>query len=365
MAGAGLLGFALAFELARRGVETMVVGDGASTGAVSNASGPAGFVDAQSRPGPAPEPLRDLTLLSRRLWGDWIEVLEVETGFPCEYDVRGGLAVALTEAEEVVLDRALDWQRSRALAFEVLPGEEVRGREPGLSGEVRAAFSFPDDGQLPPPRLLRAVVLAARRAGVMVAEQAAPGAVRVENGCVAGVETTRGLVRAEVVVNAAGARAGLLAGAPPLPVEPVRTPLLLLDAAADPERLSRFVHGRRCSLVPRRDGTLVVTGPGGGDGLDGRLTAGEAAELLVEAARLVPAVAGYPVLAAWSWPSAGSPDGGPILGETSLAGLVAAAGDGRDEILLAPAAALLLADLLTGKTPPLPPGPFSPARFGL
>jgi len=362
--GTGLLGLALALELARRGVETIVVGDGTSAGPAPSSSGPAGFVDAQARPGPAPEALRDLTLLSRRLWGDWIEALEEETGLPCEYDVRGGLAVALTEAEEVVLDRALDWQRSRALTFEVLPGEEVRAREPGLSAEIRAAFSFPDDGQLPPARLVRAVVLAARRAGVTVAEHVAPGAVRVENGCVAGVETVRGLVRAEVVVNAAGARAGLLTGVPPLPVVPVRTPLLLLDAAADPERLSRFVHGRNCSFVPRRDGTLVVAGPGGGTGLDPRLTAGEGAALLAEAVRILPAAAAYPVLAAWSSPSAGSPDGGPILGETALAGLVVAAGEGRDEILLAPAAALLLADLLTGKTPPLPPGPFSPARFG-
>lgn len=364
MVGAGFLGLALALELARRGVDTVVLDDGSSGGSPVP-SGPAGLVDSQARPGPAPEPLRDLSLLSRNLWGDWVEALEEEAGFSCEYDVRGGLAVALTEAEEVDLDRALDWQRARALAFEVLPTEEVRAREPGLSAEVRAGFSFPGDGQLPPPRLARALALAARRAGVTIIEHMAPGAVRVESGCATGVDSARGLVRAEAVVNAAGARAALLAGVPPLPVVAVRTPLLLLDAASDPERLSRFLHGRRCSLVPRRDGTLVVAGPDAGEGLDPRIAAAEAAELLSEAARIVPSASGYPVLAGWSSPSARSPDGGPILGETAVPGHVAVAAEGRDEILLAPAAARLVADLLTGKPPLLPPAPFSPARFGL
>lgn len=328
-------------------------------------SGPAGFVDAQARPGAAPEPLRDLSLLSRHLFGDWIEAVEEATGLPCEYEVRGGLAVALTEAEEVVLDRALDWQRARALSFEVLPGEDARGREPGLAEAVRAAFSFPGDGQVSPPRLSRALLLAARGAGVTLAESVPVSAVRVESGCVAGIDTPRGLLKADAVVNAAGARAGLLAGVPALPVVPVRTPHLLLDAAGDADRLARFVHGHGCGLVPRRDGTLVVAGPGRGDSFDSRLTAGEITTLLSRAAGIVPAVFAYPVLATWSFPAAVSPDGGPLLGETAVPGLLAAAGEGRDGLLLAPAAALLVADLLTGRTPPLPCAPYSPARFGL
>jgi glycine oxidase len=273
--------------------------------------------------------------------------------------------VALTEAEEVVLDRALDWQRTRALAFEVLPGEEVRARERGLAVAVRAAFSFPGDGQLPPSRLSRALALAARHAGVTVADGLPVAAVRVENGCVAGVDTLRGLLRAEVVVNAGGARAGLLAGVPPLPVVPIRTVHLLLDAAGDADRLGRFVHGDGCGLVPRRDGTLVVAGPGRGDSVDSRPTAGEIAQLLSRAAGILPSASDYPILAAWSFPAAVSPDGLPVLGETAVPGLVAAAGEGRDGLLLAPAAALLVADFLTGRTAPLPSAPYSPARFGL
>jgi hypothetical protein len=132
-------------------VETVVVDPGAAGERGASALGAsAGLVNPQARPEVGPEALRDLSLLSRHLFGGWIETLEEETGLPCEYDVRGGLTVALTEAEEVALDRALDWQRAHALPFEVLPGEEACAREPALSSAVRAAFSFPDDGQLPP-----------------------------------------------------------------------------------------------------------------------------------------------------------------------------------------------------------------------
>lgn len=330
-----------------------------------SASGPAGFVDAQTRPGAAPEPLRDLLLLSRHLFGDWVEALEEETGLACEYDVRGGLAVALTEAEEVVLDRALDWQRARSLPFEVLPGEEVRAREPSLAGSVRAAFSFPEDGQVSPPRLLRALGLAARRAGVRVAEGVPAAAVRIESGSAAGVETPWGLLKADAVVNAAGARAGLLAGAPRLPVVPARSIQLLLDAACDTERLTRCLHGSGCGLVPRRDGTLVATARGLGDSPGPRLSAEEAKALLSHAEQLVPSASAYPVLSGWAFHEALPPDSLPLLGETAVPGLLSAAGEGREGLLLVPALALLLADLLTGRTSPLSCAPFSPARFGL
>ncbi len=363
--GAGLTGLSLGLALARRGVETVVLDLGDAEGPFAEVpSFPSGAVEAQTRPDAAPEPLRDLSLLSRHLFGDWIEALEEETGLACEYDVRGGLAAALTEGEEVLLDRALDWQRARALPFEVLPAEEARAREPALSAAVRAAFSFPGDGQLSPPRLARALLLATRRAGALVIGPAAFPLLHVEAGCVAGVETPHGLLRADAVVVAAGTSTSRIAGLSALPAKAVRTPHLLLDAADDADRLTRFVHGARAVLVPRRDGTLVVAGTAE-DGLSPRVSAGEAAVLVAAAAALVPAAVRYPLVGSWTSHASQSPDGGPILGETAVPGLYVAAGDGAATLLLAPAIALLLADLLTGRTPPLPAAPFSPARFGL
>jgi glycine oxidase len=362
--GAGAAGLALAFELARRGVQAVVVERGAPSSRASSALGAAaGLVNAQGHPGVDPEPVRDLALLSRHLYADWIESIEEEAGVSCEYDVRGGLTVALSDIEEVQLDRSLDWQRARALPFEVLPAEEARAREPGLGGGVRAAFSFPLDGHVNPQRLGPALALAAQRAGATLVTRTPALALSLAGGRASGVETSSGRIAAGAVVNAAGAWATHLAGAPALPVAPVRGQLVLLDASEDPDRLTRFVHAVGVYLVPRRDGTVVVGSTRENAGFDARPTAGGVTALLEKAARVVPAVAGYAFLEAWAGLRPSSPDDVPLLGETAVPGYYLAAGLYGSGVLLAPGAAVVLADLLTGQTPPLPPAPFSPARF--
>ena len=356
-----MLGLALALELARRGAEAVVF----SRHSRSGRGEPAGLVNPQARPEVAPEPVRDLALLSRHLFPSWIEAIEEEGGLSCEFDVRGGLSVALSDAEEVELDRALDWQRARALPFEVLAAEEARAREPALGAAVQAAFAFPGDGQVSPSRLRRGLAFAAARAGVLVLTETPALAVRVEAGRAAGLETAAGFLRADAVVNAGGPWAAHLPGAPPVPVTPLRLPVVLLDAAADPDRLSRFVASPGGALVPRRDGGVAVAGLPSASGFETRLFAGEVSRLVGRAVSILPGAARYPLVAAWASVAAASPDGVPLLGETAVPGVFLSTGAGADALLFAPGAAVLVADLLTGSAPPLTPTPYSPARFDL
>ena len=66
---------------------------------------------------------------------------------------------------------------------------------------------------------------------------------------------------------------------------------------------------------------------------------------------------------AWAGLRPGSPDGLPILGATALAGYYAATGHYRDGIMLAPATALVMTQLLTGHRPDIELEAFSPLRF--
>jgi glycine oxidase len=86
---------------------------------------------------------------------------------------------------------------------------------------------------------------------------------------------------------------------------------------------------------------------------------------VTRAASLVPSIEHAPLLDAWAGLRPGSPDGIPILGETALSGYYLATGHFKNGILLAPASAALLADLLTGRPPVLSAAPYSPARFGI
>ena len=364
--GAGASGLALAFELVRRGVETVLVDRGGPADRATSALGAAaGLLNPQAHPGVDPEPVRDLALLSRDLYPEWVETIEEQSGFSCEYDTRGGLTVAASEAEEVQLDRALDWQRARALPFEVLSAEEARAREPSLGGGVRAAFAFPLEGQIAPQRLGRALAFAAEKAGVTLLTHTPVSAVLVEGGRATGVETGSGRIVAGAVVNAAGAWASHLGGVPEAPIVPVRGQLVALDASRDPDRLTRFVSAPDVYLVPRRDGTIVLGSTSERVGFDARPTAAGVAGLIGKAARFVPTAFDYTFLEAWGGLRPASPDDVPILGETAVGGYFLAAGFHKTGVLLAPAAAVLLADLLTGSAPALPPAPFSPARFDL
>ncbi|MEO6323121.1 MAG: glycine oxidase ThiO [Thermoanaerobaculia bacterium] len=364
--GAGVIGLSLALELAYRGVETVVLERGLPGDRATSALGAAaGLINPQAHPGIEPEPVRDLGLLSRHLYADWIASIEEEAGVVCEYDVRGGLTVARTDAEEVQLDRALDWQRARGLPFEVLTADEAREREPALGGEVRAAFAFPLEGQISTGRLARALALAVRGAGAHLVTHAPVLSVLCEAGRLVGVESGAGRILAGAVVNAAGAWAGHVGGVPPMPIVPVRGQMVRLDASADPDRLTRFAFAPGVYLVPRRDGSVVIGSTFERAGFDARPTASGIATLLDRAVSLVPAAADYPILETWGGLRPASPDDIPLMGESVIPGYFLSGGHLKNGILLAPASAVLMADLLTGQTPPLAPAAFSPARFDL
>ncbi len=361
--GAGLAAAAVALELARRDLSVVLL----ASGRVGRPAGPGAPVAAQAFVEEAvPEARGRLALLARDLFPDWLSGLEEETGVPGEYDERGALTVAFDEPEEVLLDRALDAQRKRGMPFEVLEPEEARGREPALAPELRAAFSFPRDGVARARRIGRALVLAGRGAGVRLIEGTGARVVARTGGRISGVETPAGLLPAAAVVLAEGGaiergEAGLL----PFPLEAFARPWLRLDASSDPDRPGRLLVSSGVRLVPRRDGTLVALGRAGRDGRTARCCAGRLAALLQDLRRLVPAST------AWEGGESGAalelraPDGLPLAGETDVEGMFLATAWGSDELLLAPAAARLVADLVTGHEPPVPAAPFAPARYGL
>jgi glycine oxidase len=359
--GAGVVGLALALDLSRRGIKAVVLERGDTPGSSLSS----GRVDAQGRPSVEPQPVRDLALFSRELYADWIESIEYDTGLSTEYDARGGLTVALTEDEEARLDRALDWQRSRQLPFEILAAAEARLREGALGPGVRGAFAFPLDGQVSPEGLCRALVQACRLAGAQVSHVTTALGLTLEGERLTGVETTGGRIRADAVVAASGAIAPCLANAPPAPIAHFRSLVLGLDASADPGRLTRFVSADLVSLVPRRDGSLRVHSAFERAGFDDRPTAFSVVSTLSAVMDVIPAARDYPLTLTRSVRSAASPDGVPLLGETALPGYFLAVGHLGSAVAMAPASASLLAELLSGEEPSLDPAPFSPARFGV
>lgn len=374
--GAGIIGLATAWELARRGVAVTVVERGTPGQAATWAAGGMLAPLAEAR---RPGPLLELSLAALERYAAFAEAVRDASGIDVEYTGGGKLVVAMSEAEEAKLREQCEWQRASGFAVELMDGDEAHRREPALSLAVRAALFLPLDCQVENRRLAQALWLATARAGVEFrlgvgaagvrtssaadAGRRGRGARRSPRARVLGVVLADGeLIAAERVIVAAGSWSGQLDGLPrDLPVEPVRGQMLAVETI--PPVLRRVVLTPGCYLIPRA-GRVIVGATMERVGFRSYPTPAGVHSLLDAAVQAVPALAQAPLLEVWAGLRPGTPDDLPILGPDPAAdGLFYATGHFRNGVLLAPVTADILADLVTGETPELELAAFGPERF--
>jgi glycine oxidase len=145
-------------------------------------------------------------------------------------------------------------------------------------------------------------------------------------------------------------------------VRPVKGQLLHLRARDGSPWTAHNVRGLDVYVVSRPDGRVVVGATVEEKGGDVSVTAAGAHYLLDEARRLVPDVGELDFVEAIAGLRPGSPDNAPLLGETSVGGVLAATGHFRNGVLLAPVTATAIVDLLNGRSS-VDVGAFSPRRF--
>ncbi len=339
--GGGLIGCALAAELADRGAIATVLERGEPGGEASGAA--AGMLTPQSE-SLSRDPLFDLGLESRALYPEWVSRLAGETGLDVGYRRCGFLRCRF--GGEATAD--FSWQTALGLTIVEEEGAGLAARSRGrLSPDVKGAAFFPDDGVVDPRALTRAAWIAALSRGASVRTGVSVLGFVLEKGVCRAVETTEGTIAAGAVVDAAGAWASFPGRLPvALPVEPVRGQIVALRLAAP--AFETLVASSDVYLVPRPDGTVLLGATVERVGFQKAVTAEGVARLIGAAVRLMPSLRDAEFVTAWAGLRPASPDGLPVLGPSPVAGLYFAAGHHRNGILLAPATARLLADLLTG-----------------
>lgn len=360
MVGGGLIGCALAAELARGGARVVVLERGASGAEASSAA--AGMLGPRAECD-APGPLLTLGNASLTLYPAWVAHLRDATGIDPEYQRDGILYVGLTAEEDRRLAERARWQHRAGFAVEHVAAREVHRLEAGLCGAVRGAIRFADDHRLDNVRLTRAAAVAAARIGVDVRGGVPVRAITIDHGRVRGVETAGGRVAAGAVVNAAGAWAAELA--PPgrlVPVRPVRGQMVTLTMPRPP--FTHAIYSRDVYLVPRRDGRVLAGSTYEEAGFDKRVTARALGGIVARALRLAPALRDASFAGAWAGLRPGTPDALPILGaDPDVAGLFYATGHYRNGILLAPATARAVSALVLGRRTSYDLRPFAVERF--
>ena len=253
--GAGLVGSAVAWELASRGAAVSVFdarepGYGATQ---ASAGMLAPFTEVR-----ASGPFESLCIEGLDVYDDFVARLRHETDAAFEFTRCGSLELALDDAGLAHLRhehaRVTAWPAARA---EWLEPADVAGRQPGLSPDVRGGLLLAGQGRVAPADFTSAMVAAARRAGAAVTAGAPVSRLARSGG---GYEVHAGgsRVRADVVVMSAGSWVGRIdIGEPAAPgVRPIRGQVLLLRPRVPVT--SRILWGPRCYLVPRADGCLLV-----------------------------------------------------------------------------------------------------------
>ncbi len=396
--GGGVIGLAVAWRAAQRGLQVIVADPAPGFGATHAA---AGMLTPVAEAAYAERELFALGSESLARYPAFTAELTRLTGLPTGFRQTGTLQVAYDSDDLAVLVEAHRLQQSFGRAATRLTGREVRAAEPLLDPSVRGGLLAEGDGSIDPRLLARALLAAVRQAGVAVISQAAVQISTASAGGrgdrVAGARLADGTeIRAPQVVLAAGWQSAAIAGLPPgavPPVRPVKGQILRLRpppaagtrgpgtsgaagtraaalaaaAAAPPALLARtvrgIVRGSSVYLVPREDGELVIGATQEELGADTTVTAGGVWELLRDARLIVPGITELELAEAVAGLRPGTPDNAPVIGPGMLPGLALATGHFRGGVLLAPVTADVMAEFLETERLPVLAAPFTAQRF--
>jgi len=292
-----------------------------------------------------PDPVTELVRWSQIQYRKIADTLQDETAFNPELIQCGMLVLDAINESEVSR-----WADRFNIAVEMVDADWVHQHEPALKTGKTERLLLPDVAQVRTPRLGKAMRDSLLMTGVDVREHCEVRCVRHDQGRVRGVETRDGFVAAEHVVVAGGAWSGELLA--PLgiviPVQPVRGQMILIHGG--PGLLSRILLKEGRYLIPRRDGRVLAGSTIEDVGFDNGVTGEAGKELYQFAVELVPDLADYGIEHQWAGLRPGMPGPMPLIGPCpGIRGLWANTGHFRNGVVMAPASARILADLLAGR----------------
>ncbi|MBK5569113.1 FAD-dependent oxidoreductase [Ensifer sp. SSB1] len=194
--GGGIIGCSVAYHLTKLGWNDVVLLEQGqlSGGTTWHAAGLVGQLRSHAN-------MTGLIKYSTKLYSE----LESETGLATGWKNCGSLSVARTQDRMTVLKRTAASARAQGVAIEVISPREAQDLWPVMAiDDLVGAVWLPGDGKANPTDLTQSLAKGARNRGARVIERVRVTGISTKNGVVTGVETDRGAIAAEIVVNCAG-----------------------------------------------------------------------------------------------------------------------------------------------------------------
>ena len=355
--GGGVIGVAIAYFLAQRGLEPLVIeGTEVAWGASGKSAGllSPGLPHDDDRTGALPPMLAR----SVALHGTVADLLDG----PATYDHTPYTTCLVAQDEDEAADLHA---RAAHLKAESIPHAEIAERCPWLDQPVSGALAQPT-AQMDSAKFTARLLESAQSMGASLRMGRAVGLVGGED-YVDGVELEDGFVTAESTVLAMGPWS-LRAAAwldLPVPVRPLKGQIVHLEPAVEPPPGGfSDMHGHY--VVTRPTGLVHVGATEEEEGFDMEPTESARDEILSTLARFTSRLGAMRVVNQTACLRPVSGDGLPLIGAApGRRGAYIATGHGRKGVILSLATGEALAELITeGTSSEVDLTPFDPARFG-
>jgi glycine/D-amino acid oxidase-like deaminating enzyme len=360
--GGGVIGLSIGFHLTKLGITDLVVLEAENLLGTGSSAASAGGLRQQFS--------EEANILYAMEGVRQIRRLLEETGFDPEFREHGYLLLACSESRLKALTKDVALQNRLGLPSEILTPGEIGDRFPELeTGDLTGAAFLETDGYCDPHAILMAFAEGIRKAGGVILTETEATGLLLDGPAVVGVETVRGEVRADVVVNAAGPHGGAVAAwaGLDLPLRPCRRQIFCTHP---------FPFRRDLPLVIDMDHPFYFRPEGEGVILsaaeveetrdfDLTLLDADLSDLVERAIHRCPALANATISGGWAGLRTLTPDGTAILGPApGRPGFLLAVGMSGHGITHGPAVGLALAEwIATGEARSLPLDPFRADRF--
>jgi glycine/D-amino acid oxidase-like deaminating enzyme len=369
--GGGVIGASIAYHLAKRKVDVVLLEKGDAASGSSGACGGTIFLQTKS-----PGTHLELALESSRRFVH----LEQELGAGFEYHCQGGMIVVEHDEELRTMEKFVEKQNNSGLEVSLLDPKQARELEPSLSEKIWGATFSPMDAQLNPMFLTFAFLKAAQGLGAKILTNTGATGFQRTSNCIKSVKTDKGEIRTDTVVNAGGVYAAEIGALLDLeiPVRPRRGQLVVTEAVGP--IISRCMlsaqyiaakfnpalaqKGGGISIEPTASGNFVLGSTREFVGFDNRVTPEKLLHIAKHVGRIIPCLKNLNFIRAFAGLRPYTPDGLPILGTVAgLGGFIMAAGHEGDGIALSPITGEIIAELIVDNNTGFPIEEYRLERF--
>lgn len=360
--GGGIIGFSVAFHLARQKFGQIVLVEKEAMIGEGSTAKAAGGIRAQF----AQQVNVEMSMMSERFFKNFKE----ETGSDALFEQVGYLFLLDNDNDVATFTESAEMQKELGLPVQLLEPDEISKVAPHVRiDDIKMGTLCLEDGIADPWEFLSGYEKAARKMGVEIVLQAEVEAIDVAAGQITGVVTKQGQIKSPLVINCTGAYAKKIAA--------------MVGAKLDVEPYKRQIVNTAELDFVKLDFPMIVdvtTGLYGHKESQGLLlgwadkTRGPSYDISVEpeytdailekALNRIPQLETAEIANQWAGLYESTPDHLAVIGwEKGVKGLFHCCGFSGHGIMQSPAAGKLTAEMLSGKEPSIDISALSPERF--